>query len=156
MINILHIKFSDGAVLEPKLYRFLDGPFKGSLFLCTSPDVGLMNEHPWFEVEFISGPCKGIKTSSLITYDRKVISFGANMAQIIIDIPDHLVESFCGWFSNQGEQDLMEAHANGVWNEKQCSGKTLKLVLTVSGYGINEPIKIREYDKETDEEIQYP
>lgn len=73
LINMLHIKFSDGTVLEPKLYRFLDGPFKGSLFLCTSPDVGLMNEHPWFEVEFISGPCKGIKTSSLITYDRKII-----------------------------------------------------------------------------------
>ncbi|ULA52628.1 hypothetical protein [Enterobacter phage vB-EclM_KMB20] len=74
LIDMFHIKFSGKAILEPKLYRFLDGPFKGSLFLCTSPDVRLMNEHPWFEVEFISGPCKGIKTSSLVTYDRKVIS----------------------------------------------------------------------------------
>lgn len=74
LISMMHIKFSDGQMLEPKLYRFLDGPFKGSLFTCTSPDVSLMNEHPWFEVEFLSGPCKGIRTSSLITYDRKVIS----------------------------------------------------------------------------------
>ncbi|UKH49518.1 hypothetical protein [Enterobacter phage vB-EclM_KMB17] len=78
------------------------------------------------------------------------------MAQIIIDIPDHLVESFCGWFSNQGEQDLMEAHANGVWNEETKQWEDAKTGLTISGYGINEPIKIREYDKETDEEIQYP
>lgn len=83
LINILHTKFSSGAVLEPKLYRFLDGPFKGSLFLCTSPDVGLMNEHPWFEVEFISGPCKGIKTSSLVTYDRKVISLEPSWRKLL-------------------------------------------------------------------------
>ena len=87
LINILHIKFSDGAVLEPKLYRFLDGPFKGSLFLCTSPDVGLMNEHPWFEVEFISGACKGIKTSSLITCDRKVISLEPTWRKLLSTSP---------------------------------------------------------------------
>ncbi|ADB81622.1 hypothetical protein CC31p126 [Enterobacter phage CC31] len=50
----------------------------------------------------------------------------------------------------------MEAHANGVWNEETKQWEDAKTGLLISGYGINEPIKIREYDKETDEEIQYP
>lgn len=83
LIRMMQIEFTDGSLLTPKIYRFLDGPFKGSLFLCTSPDVVLMNEHPWFEVEFISGPCKGIKTSSLVTYDRKVISLETKWRKLL-------------------------------------------------------------------------
>lgn len=70
-----------------KMYRFLDGPFKGSLFLCSAPDTKLMNEQPWFEVEFISGPCKGIKTSSLVTYDRKVISLEPTWRKLLSTSP---------------------------------------------------------------------
>ncbi|WZB37581.1 hypothetical protein [Erwinia phage COW86c] len=77
------------------------------------------------------------------------------MAQIVINIPDHLVECFCSWFSNQGEQDLMEAHANGVWNEETMQWEDAKTYIGVQGYGVNEPIRIVEYDKETDEEIPY-
>lgn len=67
------------------------------------------------------------------------------MAKIIIECPSHLVESFCGWFSNQGEQDFMEAHACDQPNT----------YIATEGYGIDEPIRIVEYDKETDEEISY-
>jgi hypothetical protein len=77
------------------------------------------------------------------------------MAQIVINIPDHLVECFCGWFSNQGEQDLMEAHSNGVWNEETMQWEDATTYIGVKGYGVNEPICIVEYDKETDEEIPY-
>ena len=77
------------------------------------------------------------------------------MAKIIIECAPHLVETFCGWFSNQGEQDLMEAHQNGVWNEKEMKWEDATTYLSVKGYGINEPIRLVEYDKETDEEIEW-
>lgn len=35
----------------------------------------------------------------------------------------------------------MEAHANGVWNDKTMQWEDAKTGLTISGYGINEPIK---------------
>lgn len=34
------------------------------------------------------------------------------MATIYVEIPDHLVEEFLGWMSNQGEQDFWEAYRN--------------------------------------------
>lgn len=40
------------------------------------------------------------------------------MAKIVIECAPHLVESFRSWFSNQGEQDFMEAHQNGVGTKK--------------------------------------
>lgn len=77
------------------------------------------------------------------------------MAKIIIECAPHLVETFCGWFSNQGEQDLMEAHQNGIWNEQTYEWEDAKTNLSVRGYGVNEPIRLVEYDKETDEEVPY-
>lgn len=77
------------------------------------------------------------------------------MAKIIIECAPHLVESFCGWFSNQGEQDFMEAHQNGVWNEQTMKWEEATTYISIRGYGINEPIRLVEYDKETDEEIPY-
>lgn len=49
----------------------------------------------------------------------------------------------------------MEAHANGVWNEETMQWEDAKTYIGVQGYGVNEPIRIVEYDKETDEEIPY-
>lgn len=65
------------------------------------------------------------------------------MATVTFNIPDHLVEDFCGWFSNSGEQDLMEAHL--------CQHDDT--FISVEGYGIDEPITIVEYNKETDERL---
>lgn len=87
LIKLAHINISGKPYLTPRLYRFLDGPFKGSLFTCTAPDLSLMNEHPWFEVEFISGPCKGLKTSSLITYDRKIICLEPTWQKLLSNAP---------------------------------------------------------------------
>jgi hypothetical protein len=77
------------------------------------------------------------------------------MAKIIIECAPHLVETFCGWFSNQGEQDLYEAHQNGVWNDETKTWEDQTTWLGTSGYGVNEPIRLIEYDKETNEEIHW-
>ena len=77
------------------------------------------------------------------------------MAKIIIECAPHLVETFCSWFCSQGEQDLSEAHAGGTWNPETMSYEDATTHLTARGYGINEPIRLVEYDKETDEEIPY-
>lgn len=61
------------GVLDHKMYRFMSGPFKGQRFLCTSPDVSLMNKHPHFSVVFLGGKLDGLRTSSLITYDQRII-----------------------------------------------------------------------------------
>ncbi|AIZ02174.1 hypothetical protein VR20_116 [Escherichia phage vB_EcoM_VR20] len=53
-------------------YVFLSGPFVGSRFRCTAPSIRLMKLVPYFTLEFISGPCKGIITRSLLTYDQDV------------------------------------------------------------------------------------
>lgn len=77
------------------------------------------------------------------------------MAKIVIECAPHLVEVFCGWFSNQGEQDLYEAHANGVWNDETHKWEEQTRYLSTKGYGVNEPIRLVEYDRKTDEEIPY-
>lgn len=75
LINMLHINFKFQEPHLPLLtYKFLSGPFKGSRFQCTAPNVDLMNRFPNFKVIFIDGPCVGLKTSSLITYDQKIES----------------------------------------------------------------------------------
>lgn len=77
------------------------------------------------------------------------------MAEIVIRCPPHLVESFCEWFSNSGEQDFYEAHQNGTWNETTQKWEEATTYIGTRGYGVNEPIEIVEYDKETDEEVTY-
>lgn len=77
------------------------------------------------------------------------------MAEIVIKCPPHLVESFCEWFSNSGEQDFYEAHQNGTWNETTKQWEEATTYIGTRGYGVDEPIEIVEYDKETDEEILY-
>lgn len=77
------------------------------------------------------------------------------MAKIIIECAPHLVETFCAWFSNQGEQDFMEAYADGGWNPETMSYDERTTGITVKGYGVNEPIRLVEYDKETNEEIDF-
>lgn len=53
-------------------YVFMTGPFTGSRFRCTAPSIRLMKQVPYFAVEFTSGPCKGIITRSLLTYDQEI------------------------------------------------------------------------------------
>lgn len=53
-------------------YVFMSGPFTGSRFRCTAPSIRLMKLVPYFTLEFISGPCKGIITRSLLTYDQEI------------------------------------------------------------------------------------
>lgn len=77
------------------------------------------------------------------------------MAEIVIRCPPHLVESFCEWFSNSGEQDFYEAHQNGTWNEATKQWEEATTYIGTRGYGVDEPIEIVEYDKETDEEVTY-
>ncbi|WFG79129.1 hypothetical protein VIPKPNUMC01_00122 [Klebsiella phage vB_VIPKPNUMC01] len=77
------------------------------------------------------------------------------MAEIVIKCPPHLVESFCDWFSNSGEQDFYEAHQNGTWNETTKQWEESTTYIGTRGYGVDEPIEIVEYDKETDEEVTY-
>lgn len=55
-----------------KEYQFLSGPFKGAKFLCSAPSLELMNSHPHFKLEFISGKCAGLITTSLISYDQRI------------------------------------------------------------------------------------
>lgn len=75
LIDMLHITFKDKEPNLPLLtYKFLSGPFKGSRFQCTAPNTELMNRYPNFVVVFIDGPCAGLRTSSLITYDQKIES----------------------------------------------------------------------------------
>lgn len=54
-----------------KQYRIVDGPFKGSRFL-SDATIAQMNTHPDFKVVFTDGPLKGLKTRSVILYDRKI------------------------------------------------------------------------------------
>lgn len=77
------------------------------------------------------------------------------MSKIIIECAPHLVKTFCDWFSNQGEQYLYEAHQNGVWNEETKQWEEPATYITTRGYGVDEPIRIVEFDKETHEEVPY-
>lgn len=72
LIKMLQTEHKDGSVLERKVYKFKSGPFKGSSFYSKAPNTVLMNQYPNFEVIFIDGPCAGIKTTSLITYDQTI------------------------------------------------------------------------------------
>lgn len=76
------------------------------------------------------------------------------MAQVIIEGSPEAIKVFCGWFSNQGEQDLFEAWQNGRWNEETQKWEDQTTYLSTEGYGIDEPIRLVEYDKETDERIE--
>lgn len=76
------------------------------------------------------------------------------MAEVIVKMPDHLVETFCSWFSNQGEQDFFEVHSGGIWDPVKMKYVEARTYIGTRGYGIDEPIEIVEYDKETDEEIR--
>lgn len=60
------------AYFYPLEYVFMTGPFKGSRFRCHAPSIRLMKQVPYFTLEFISGPCKGIITRSLLTYDQEI------------------------------------------------------------------------------------
>lgn len=73
LIDLLHINFKWQKPHLPLLtYKFLSGPFKGSRFQSTAPNANLMNRFPNFKVIFIDGPCAGLETTSLITYDCKI------------------------------------------------------------------------------------
>lgn len=77
------------------------------------------------------------------------------MAKIIVEGSPKVLESFCSWFSNQGEQDFMEAWQCDGWNSETMSYDPVTSFITVKGYGINEPIQLVEIDRETEEEIPY-
>lgn len=57
-------------------YKFEDGLFKGSRFLSTAAKVSWLNKYDNLNVLFVSGPCKGLKTKSIICFDRKVSAQG--------------------------------------------------------------------------------
>ncbi|AHY25090.1 hypothetical protein AVV36_gp128 [Pectobacterium bacteriophage PM2] len=74
LIKTLHTYSPDNEPYLPeKMYKFTDGPFKGHKFISTAPNVKLMNEYPWFTLEFIDGRFKGLKCSNIISYDRNII-----------------------------------------------------------------------------------
>ncbi|WWP52202.1 hypothetical protein [Enterobacter phage ZX14] len=75
------------------------------------------------------------------------------MAQVIIKGSKKAIEEFCSWFSNSGEQGFMEAWADSGWNAKECKYDDVNTYIGTRGYGINEPIELVEYDKETDKEV---
>lgn len=75
------------------------------------------------------------------------------MAQVIIKGSEKAIEAFCEWFSNSGEQDLMEAFAGGGWNSETMSYDDVTTYLGTRGY--DKVIELIEYDKETDEEVPY-
>lgn len=56
------------------------------------------------------------------------------MAKITVELPDHLVEEFLGWMSNQGEQEFMDAYNNKPrdtsWVEFDYPGWKDKIVIT--------------------------
>lgn len=75
------------------------------------------------------------------------------MATININIPEHLVSTFCCWFSNSGEQDFFESHVQGYFDPVKREYVDATTYLCVEGFGIDEPITIVEYDKETDKRV---
>ncbi|BBC78180.1 Hypothetical protein KNT65_gp132 [Escherichia phage EcS1] len=77
------------------------------------------------------------------------------MAQVIIKGSEKAIAEFCSWFSNSGEQGLMEAWADSGWNPKTMTYEDSNSYLGTRGYGHLEPIELVEYDKETNEEIHY-
>ena len=88
------------------------------------------------------------------------------MAKIVIECADHLVKTFCGWFSNQGEQDLFEAHSNGKWNEetgksvstmkKGDSGSLVRLLQEILVKKIKRELTISgSYDAKTEKAIKF-
>lgn len=74
------------------------------------------------------------------------------MAQVIIKGSDKAIKAFCDWFSNSGEQGLMEAWADD-WNPETMKYEEVTSYLGTRGY--SSEIELVEYDKETDEEIPY-
>lgn len=77
------------------------------------------------------------------------------MAQVIIKGSNKAIEEFCSWFSNSGEQGLMEVWADSGWNPKERRYDLVNTYLGSRGYGLNEPIELVEYDKETGKEVPY-
>lgn len=75
------------------------------------------------------------------------------MAQVIIKGSEKAIAEFCSWFSNSGEQGLMEAWADSGWNPKTMKYEDVNTYLSTRGY--SEVIELVEYDKETDEEVPY-
>ena len=74
------------------------------------------------------------------------------MAQVTIKGSDKAIKAFCDWFSNSGEQGLMEAWADD-WNPETMQYEEATSYLGTRGY--SSEIELVEYDKETDEEIPY-
>lgn len=74
------------------------------------------------------------------------------MAQVIVKGSDKAIQAFCDWFSNSGEQGLMEAWADS-WNPETMKYEESTSYLGTRGYSTE--IELVEYDKETDEEIPY-
>ncbi|UYM28771.1 hypothetical protein [Serratia phage vB_SspM_LC53] len=78
------------------------------------------------------------------------------MAQVIIKGSEKAIQAFCDWFSNSGEQGLMECWADvSSWDPVKMTYGPVKSYLGTEGYGITEPIRLVEYNSETDEEIPY-
>lgn len=75
------------------------------------------------------------------------------MAQVIIKGSEKAIKEFCSWFSNSGEQGLMEAFADNGWNPETHQYDPVTTYLGTRGY--NEVIELVEYDNETDEEVPY-
>ena len=61
------------------------------------------------------------------------------MATITVELPEHLVEDFLGWMSNQGEQDFMETYHSVP---RDMGGVSVRYP------GWKDKIVITEYEKE--------
>ena len=75
------------------------------------------------------------------------------MAQVIIKGSERAIAEFCSWFSNSGEQGLMECWADSNWNPATHQYEDSTTYLGTRAY--SEVIELVEYDKETDEEVFY-
>lgn len=75
------------------------------------------------------------------------------MAQVIIKGSEKTIKEFCAWFSNSGEQGLMESWADSGWNSETRGYDEVTTYLGTRGY--EDLIEFVEYDKETDEEVPY-
>ncbi|WKV23467.1 hypothetical protein SEA1_gp0119 [Salmonella phage SEA1] len=75
------------------------------------------------------------------------------MAKIVIEGSEMALKSFVDWLVNSGEQDFMEAWSAGTWDGKETIYPST--YISMSGYGMEEPIRLVEYDIATNEEVKY-
>ncbi|QOI66602.1 hypothetical protein [Erwinia phage FBB1] len=70
--QICHCYQCNGVGLAFHEYRFEDGPFIGQRFISTAPIRDWLDKYDNLRVIFLDCKLKGIETTSLICFDRKI------------------------------------------------------------------------------------